>query len=239
LLAFLACEANKPVRTVFDEYAVEYGQTLEKGISVSGEDQLFFAGARVRWLQKCLRNYDAEPGLVLDFGCGTGTATPFLLELQGAQLIGIDTSEKSLECARTSNNSERSQFLLASEYQPDGAVDIAFCNGVFHHTPPAERGTSLRFILDSLRPGGLFSFWENNPWNPGTRLVMSRIPFDRDAQTLSYLEAKQLLKIAGFQILRTDFLFIFPNSLRRLRPLETLVRRLPLGAQYQILCRKP
>lgn len=227
------------MRTVFDEYAIDYGQTLEKGISVSGEDQIFFARARVKWLHKCLRNYDAAPGLVLDFGCGTGTSTPFLLEPHGSQLIGIDTSEQSLECARTANNSERSQFMLARDYQPDGTVDFAFCNGVFHHTPPGERGSSLRFILDSLRPGGFFSFWENNPWNPGTRIVMSRIPFDRDAQTLSYLEAKQLLKKAGFQILQTDFLFIFPNFLRQLRPLETLVRRFPLGAQYQILCRKP
>jgi hypothetical protein len=90
-----------------------------------------------------------------------------------------------------------------------------------------------------LQPGGFFAFWENNPWNPGTKIVMSRIPFDRDAITLSYLEARQMLKRAGFQVLRTDFLFIFPRFLRWLRPLETLVARIPFGAQYQILCRKP
>ena len=55
---------------------------------------------------------------------------------------------------------------------------------------PARRARRRRRARsgDALRPGGLFAFWENNPWNPGTRLVMSRIPFDRDAITLSALE---------------------------------------------------
>ena len=39
-------------------------------------------------------------------------------------------------------------------------------------------------------------------------------------------------------VLQTDFLFIFPHMLRGLRGLEPLVARLPLGAQYQILCCK-
>jgi hypothetical protein len=68
--------------------------------------------------------------------------------------------------------------------------------------------------------------------------VMSRIPFDRDAQTITPPEGRRMLKAAGFQVLRTDFLFLFPHLLRWFRPLETLVTRLPFGAQYQILCRK-
>jgi hypothetical protein len=42
----------------------------------------------------------------------------------------------------------------------------------------------------------------------------------------------------GFEVIQTDFLFIFPRILSRLRPLEPFVAHLPLGAQYQILCRK-
>ena len=72
---------------------------------------------------------------------------------------------------------------------------------------------AIDYVLRSLRPGGLFAFWENNPWNPGTRYVMSRIPFDRDAITLSPLEARQLLRVGGFEILRTDFLvYLSENS---------------------------
>lgn len=47
-------------------------------------------------------------------------------------------------------------------------------------------------VRRSLRPGGVFAFWEINPWNPGTRHVMSRIPFDRDAIMLTPPEARWL-----------------------------------------------
>jgi hypothetical protein len=50
--------------------------------------------------------------------------------------------------------------------------------------------------------------------------------------------ARSVLRAAGFEVLRTDFLFIFQRLLRVLRPLESLAAKLPLGAQYQILCRR-
>ena len=81
------------------------------------------------------------------------------------------------------------------------------------------------------------AFWENNPWNPGTRYVMSRIPFDRDAITLTPPEARRMLQAGGFDILRTDFLFIFPRVFSWFRGVEPFLVQLPLGAQYQVLCR--
>jgi SAM-dependent methyltransferase len=125
------------------------------------------------------------------------------------------------------------------EYQPRAAVDLAFCNGVFHHIPPKDRAEAVRYVSGCLRPGGLFSFWENNPWNPGTRYVMSRIPFDRDAMTLTPPEARRLLREGGFEIIRTHFLFIFPRFLRCCRFIEPLVAGCPFGAQFQVLARKP
>ncbi|MCS7034896.1 MAG: class I SAM-dependent methyltransferase, partial [Phycisphaerae bacterium] len=89
------------------------------------------------------------------------------------------------------------------------------------------------------RPGGYFAFWENNPWNPGTRFIMSRCPFDDDAIPLSPLESRRRVRVAGFTVMRTDFLFIFPKVLGWLRWMERPLSRLPLGGQYQVLCRKP
>ena len=66
---------------------------------------------------------------------------------------------------------------------------------------------------------------------------MSRIPFDRDAITLTPPETRRLLRAGGFEILRTDFLFIFPRMLSWFRA-SNRSSRLPLGAQYQVLCRK-
>ena len=226
--------------TAFDHYAETYDQSLNEGISVSGENKKFFARARIAWLAKHLCRFNFQPEAVLDFGCGTGSATPFFLELlRPRNVVGVDQSPASLERARRDFGSSQVQFFLVDQQLSSGRMDLAFCNGVFHHIPLSERPAAVRYVYAALRPGGLFAFWENNPWNPGTRFVMSRIPFDRDAITLSPPEARRLLRSEGFQIVRTDFLFIFPKFLRWFRALEPLVSRLPLGAQYQVLCRKP
>ena len=55
---------------------------------------------------------------------------------------------------------------------------------------------------------------------------------------LSPPEARALLRRGGFDILRTDFCFIFPRTLRAVRKIEDFVYRLPFGTQCQVLCRK-
>ncbi len=78
------------------------------------------------------------------------------------------------------------------------------------------------------------ALFENNPWNPGTRLVMSRIPFDRDAVLVRPGEARRLLEAAGLEPRFTGFYFYFPRWLGALRPIERRLVRLPLGAQYGV-----
>ena len=231
---------TQPNPSEFDAYAANYDDSLSEGLRVSGENKDFFAEGRVAWLRKCISGLGLQPQGVLDFGCGTGSSTPFLLGLNGAcSVTGVEVSPKSLAIARSRHGSPRARFEILDGCQPTGQFDLAFCNGVFHHIPPAERRRAVDFCFHSLRPQGLFSFWENNPWNPGTRYVMSRITFDRDAITLSSIEARRLLRTSGFKVLRSDFLFYFPRSLRFLRWAERFLTRMPFGAQYQILCRKP
>ena len=227
-------------KTEFDEFSADYDSALAHGLAVSGEDKNYFARGRIAWLANCLWQLEERPESVMDFGCGVGSAVPFILDLLAAKsILGVDISLKSLEIARRSSNSDRTQFLLFDQYQPEGRLDLAFCNGVFHHIPLDERAAKLNYIYRSLRAGGLMAFWENNPWNPGTRYVMNRISFDRDAITLAPPEARRMLRAGDFDILRTDFLFIFPRMLGWFRGVEPFLSRLPLGAQYQVLCRKP
>jgi SAM-dependent methyltransferase len=224
----------------FDAYSEDYTAALERGIGLSGEGADFFARERIAWMGQRLAAAGAPARTIVDFGCGTGIATPYLLALPGVErVIGSDVSRDSLEVARHDHGSERVSFVAMDEPPPPGSVDVAYCNGVFHHIVPAERGEALRWVLEALRPGGLFASYENNPWNPGTRLVMRRIPFDRDARTLSPPMARRLLRSEGFEVLRTDSLFWFPRALRALRPLEERLAGLPLGAQYLVLARKP
>ncbi len=225
--------------SLFDAYAAKYDAALMLGLSVTGEGKDFFARGRVAWLAQRLRAWGVEPRVVLDFGCGTGSATPFLLDILGAGLvIGIDPSSPSLEEAERLHGSTRARFLTIDGYRPCAEVDLIYCNGVFHHIAPDDRRIALGYLHHALRPGGLLSLWENNPWNPGTRLVMSRIPFDRDAVMLSHVEAKRLVIGCGYEVIRRDFLFVFPSLLSFLRPVETYLAGVPIGAQYQVLCRK-
>jgi SAM-dependent methyltransferase len=244
-----ASPSPKPAE--FDGFAAGYDAALNKGISLSGEAKDYFIEGRIKWLKRCVaaRSSHGVPGedenvanfsrpRVIDFGCGTGAAFSVLRGLLDArEVIGIDVSAAELEIARKEN-----PWALA--YQPEQApadlsADIAYSNGTFHHIPPAERAGVVAKIFHQLKPGGLFALWENNPWNPGTRMVMRRIPFDRDAITLSAFETRRMLIAAGFELIRTDFLFIFPRFLAPLRAVEPALSRLPIGAQYQVLCRRP
>ena len=224
---------------LFDEYAVAYEAALSNAIAPSGEVREYFAEGRVAWLNLGLIDCGEKPGALLDFGCGDGATAPLLLAaLHADSAIGIDVSAKSLAIARKNHTSSRIRFESIDEFQTWGKIDLAYCNGVFHHISPIHRAEALALVNRALRMGGLFSFWENNPWSLATRYVMSRCAFDRDAITLTPPEARQLLRKGGFEILRTDFRFIFPRALRALRKIEDFVYRLPFGTQYQILCRK-
>lgn len=224
----------------FDDYSESYDAALAEGLSVTGEDKEYFARQRVAWLARCLAKLGAQPRAVIDFGCGIGSATPYLRELLGAEsVLGVDVSARCLEVARQTWGSEGSRFALLDECEPNEQFDLAFCNGVFHHIAPGERAGALSFVYRSLRSGGWFALWENNPWNPGTRYIMSRCPFDQDAIMLTPPASRRMLEAAGFEIVSTTFLFIFPKVLAWLRGIEPAVSGLPFGGQYQVLCRKP
>jgi SAM-dependent methyltransferase len=204
--------------TDFDRYAATYDATLSDALAVSGESKEYFARGRITYLNECLDRLSGSVTSVLDFGCGIGSGTMLAEILNTVNVLGVGVSARSIDQARQANPDLR--FMTLAEYVPASEFDLAFCNGVFHHIPPPERLSAVAVVLRSLRPGGRFAFWENNPWNPGTRYVMARLEFDRDAITLTARQARRLL-------------------LRFLRRYEPRLSRWPLGAQYQVLCEKP
>lgn len=227
-------------RTDFARYVSNYDACLNQALSPTGENTEFFGRGRVRWLARCLAKLDAKPKAVLDFGCGIGSTAPLLLaELGCLSAHGVDSSAEVIQRARDGRSTPQIQYSVLREFVPRPDFDCVYCNGVFHHIPVEERPSALDFIRAALRPGGWFALWENNPWNPGTRYVMSRCEFDEHALTIRPAAARRMLRQAGFEVLRTDFLFFAPRALAMLRPLESLLRKVPLGGQYQVLCRKP
>ena len=224
---------------LFDQYAAAYEEALSNALAPSGEGREYFAAGRVAWLKRCVADLKDSPKTILDFGCGDGATAPLLLRaLNADSVVGLDVSAKSLELARKRHATEQIRYEAIGEFRESGRIDLAYCNGVFHHIAPEQRGEALALVHRALGVGGLFSLWENNPWSLATRYVMSRCAFDRDAIPLSPPEARRLLRDGGFEVVRTDFRFIFPRALRALRKIEDFVYHAPLGTQYQILGRK-
>ena len=223
----------------FDPYAAAYDTLVKNALAPTGEDKEYFAQGRVRFLAGILRRMNIEPSCVMDYGCGTGsTAAHFGEALHPDRIIGVDVSAQSIEYARRRYGSPQVRYHAVREYVPDRRCDLVYCSSVFHHIAPGEQPEALRYIVECLRPGGLFALWEHNPWNPGTRCVMDRCEFDADAIPLSPPAARRLVAAANLTVLRTDFLFIFPRMLRMLRGIEPHLSRWPIGGQYQLLCRK-
>jgi SAM-dependent methyltransferase len=224
---------------IFDLERHQYNAMLAKGLRLSGEERHFFIRGRVLDLAAHL-----PPGFtlrrILDFGCGTGETAHFLAEtFSDANVVGVDDSEKALAEAEANFGSPRITFSSIPGKDPVENFDLCYVNGVFHHIEPENRVEIIHSIHDVLAAGGLLAFFENNPWNPGTRLVMKRIPFDRDAQMLNPPQARDLIRRGGFsRCLHTRFLFYMPHFLGFLRFAEPWLARLPLGAQYYVLAAK-
>ncbi len=218
------------------DFTDEYEAMLNQGIRLSGESMLFFLEGRLKLLRERTRNW-APMSRILDFGCGLGHASKRLHELfPGAEVTGVDTSVKALDAARERNGEPGIHFRTLRDLESDTThYDLCYVNGVFHHIPPADRPGALALIHGRLRRNGALALFENNPWNFGTRMVMARIPFDRDAQTLSPVCTAGLLRESGFEIARTDSLFFFPRSLKAMRVAEPMLGWTRLGAQYLVL----
>jgi SAM-dependent methyltransferase len=224
----------------FDVYAKRYEEALNKGLSLTGECPDYYARLRVQATKRLVERYQTDIKRVLDFGCGTGSSISHLNEaLCPVRIIGVDVSNHSLAEARRKVRLRNASFHLVEEMCLREEIDLAFCNGVFHHIEPGLRAAAFAYVFSALRPGGLFSFWENNPLNPGTLAVMARCPFDHAAKPITLLKAKGLLECAGFRLLVVHSQFFFPHVLSGLRGLEPYLSWTLLGGQYLVLAQKP
>jgi len=224
----------------FNTNALQYHAELQQGLRLSGESACYFAEHRIDSTVRISDKSLSQPvSNVLDYGCGVGSAIPFLVKgFPSARIYGSDIASEAVRVASLTHQHPRLQFVVDMARIQPGSIDLVYCNGVFHHIPANERQDCLAQIGNCLQRGGLFCLWENHPWNPGTQWVMRNIPFDRDAKCLSPIESRRRMRASGFDILTTEYHFFFPRSLRMFRRFERRMRYVPIGAQYVVVGQK-
>ncbi len=223
----------------FDAHVEDWEDQCMRGVSLSGESKEFFALGRIAHLRRWWSHSGrAAPKRILDWGCGIGDVTARLADaFPTADVLGVDPSAASVERARSEHGSSRVRF--AAPDVDDGPADLIHTCGVVHHVDVAARPVMFERLAERMAPDGAVAVYENNPLNPGTRWVMARIPFDRDATPVGARAIRHHLRGCGLEPVDTTYLFYFPAFLRALRPLERFLTAVPLGAQYAVIAERP
>jgi SAM-dependent methyltransferase len=170
----------------------------------------------------------------LDMGCGVGLTDQYLGGQVGA-LHGIDVAEGVVERA--------GERILGPKYTvydgtnapfQDELFDLTFAICVLHHVNPAGWHNFVAELARVTKRGGLVVVLEHNPFNPLTRLAVSRCEFDADAVLVRARRTRSLLEEAGLAVAEARYITFFPWHGRILRLAESRLGRLPLGAQYAV-----
>lgn len=219
---------NKPE---FDQYAEQYDQVMRNSIPDGLNEDGYFAEYKIALM--AARLGEKKPERILDFGCGAGRSLNHLDKyFPQAELWGYDVSPASLEVA--SRRASRAKLFLDWNAVIDIRFDVIIAANVFHHIPPSQRQLALSQCRNALAAGGQMFLFEHNPYNPATRWIFERCPFDADAEMLDLKTALTLSGKAGFRSKQHGYTLFFPRPLAFLRVLEPWLSRLPLGAQYYV-----
>lgn len=111
-------------------------------------------------------------GLVLDVGCGTGRALPFLREAVGpaGRVLGLDLTDEMLAEATRLGRRSSADLVTADATRlplPSGIVDAVFAAGLVSHLPDPPSG--LAELRRVCRDGGRLALF-----HPVGRVALAR-----------------------------------------------------------------
>jgi 2-polyprenyl-6-hydroxyphenyl methylase/3-demethylubiquinone-9 3-methyltransferase len=116
---------------------------------------------RVPYFERVLGGYSGKR--ILDVGCGGGVFSEALARA-GADVLGIDASERSLETAREHAREAGLEIdyrlARAEDFKPDRTFDVVAAVNVLEHVEDVN--ATLDMCASALKPGGVFGFLTHN-----------------------------------------------------------------------------
>lgn len=222
----------------FDRYASDYDRLLRDPVRDRfGGGSRFFHERKWALIQEhfAKRNLATEGLRWLDAGCGRGE----LLALGASRFGEACGCDLAAEMAKNSRIQTVHQLSPSELPFGDARFDFVTAVCVFHHVAPAGRPGLASEMARVLAPGGTACIIEHNPWNPVTRLIVSRTPVDANAILVSAAECRRLLEGAGLTPAEPQYFLYLPRVLYQFAgKLESLFAKLPFGGQYACFSRK-
>jgi SAM-dependent methyltransferase len=229
------------VTSSFDPIAAEYSDLVHAAVASGRQEHDFYTRRKADALVDLAWRHLGDPRTlrVLDVGCGIGLTDQHLVGRVG-ELHGVDTAPAAIRRA-VERNPDVDYRVYAGDAlpYPDGHFDVAFSICVIHHVPLSHWEMFTRELSRVLRPGGIAALVEHNPYNPFTRMVVSRCAFDEDVVLLGRRRATRVVEGAGLRAVERRYIIFLPIDRRWVARLERLLAWLPLGAQYYVAARRP
>ena len=118
----------------------------------------------VSYIQDIFAKYNTSPKLLLDLGCGTGTATRLFAE-KGYDVIGLDNSAEMLSAAKEKDPQGLYIQQDIRSFELYGTVDavVSLCDVFNYLLTPRDLLRSFKLINNYLNPNGLLIFDINTP----------------------------------------------------------------------------
>jgi SAM-dependent methyltransferase len=235
---------SKTRNSEFDRFAENYDDVLDRSIKFSCYDSSFFDKRKIKEIYDFLksRRIEEKPLRFLNFGCGIGKSEKIITRyFRHVSIYSIDTSQESIEIAKANNKGQNNITFSTFDghHVPfETEFDVVLIANVFHHIPPADHVAVLKHISQKMAGWGHLFMFEHNPFNPLTRRVVNSCEFDENAVLLNPLYADRILRTSGFQWRKIRFIHFVPKFMAFLTPLEKLLRKVPLGAQYFFIAKK-
>ena len=224
----------------FDQFSEAYEQLLNDPI----RDRFSPGGTEFFHLRKrdLIRQYfrrrrmETRNLAYLDLGCGKGELAS-LLRNDFARVAGCDPSAGMLSAGELASKGIETRVQDDPGRIPfeGGEFDFVTAVCVLHHVPPPARAALIQEARRVLKRGGTLAIIEHNPYNPITRLIVSRAPVDADAILLRPAETRGLFREAGLNIDDQRYFLYLPAFLYgRLSRLESALAKVPFGGQYAV-----